>query len=59
MKPLRVQLDLTLSPAKVRALIALAGERYTVPKVLSPLDRQQLARRGAAMAVERATGAKR
>jgi hypothetical protein len=54
-KNLRINITLELSPAKVRKLIALASERYTVPAVLSDLDRRQLARRGVVLAVERLT----
>jgi hypothetical protein len=59
-KNLRIDVRLDLTPAKVRKLIALASERYTVPAVLSDLDRRQLARRGAVIAVEQLTrGSKR
>jgi hypothetical protein len=54
-KNLRIDVSLNLSPAKVRRLIALASERYTVPAVLSDLDRRELARRGVTVAVERLT----
>jgi hypothetical protein len=54
-KNLRINITLELSPAKVRKLIALASERYTVPAVLSDLDRQQLARIGVRLAVEQLT----
>jgi hypothetical protein len=54
-KNLSIDIRLSLSPAKVRKLIALAGERYVVPPTLSDLERRRLARIGARLAVEQLT----